>query len=142
MNQISPFFRVVAESDKFLICEAYGWTEDLWSNPDKPSAAFWRFMIEFDEDRDMRIIDVVNFLIAHGDMFNLGITRVAESKGVFSAWLDDGMRLPPQYKVGNDKWSVTTHSSSDDTISAWANLGWRDHDLNVCHWYPTPDGIA
>jgi hypothetical protein len=73
MKQRSTMFEVIAEIDNLMICEAVlfrgGWRKK------------WRFAVEWDEDRDERVIPVVEKMIFDRVLFDLEIVKVKESKG-------------------------------------------------------------
>lgn len=102
MKQLSSFFVVVGETPNFSVCETVC------------DQYIWRFVIEWDEDRDLRIVDVINHLISTHCFSEYDVTTIGESKGCLNIWSYLGQeQFFDGYSVNGDQWFVIVNDRED-----------------------------
>lgn len=117
MKQLSSFFVVVGETPRFSVCETM--------HADGGDVEVWRFVIEWDEDHDLRVVDLVNHLIATGVLGSHRVTRVYETAGHLTIWSWMGPdAFCRYYDVNGDHWSVFVDDGKD-TIGEAVEAGSR-----------------
>ena len=107
MKQLSSFFVVVGETPTFSVCETV--RRQSYVDVD-----VWRFVIEWDEDHDLRVVDLVNHMISTGDLTATDVTRVREHSGhvMFWSWMGPDA-FCRYYCVDGDQWSVGVDDGRD-----------------------------
>lgn len=106
MKQLSPFFVVVGETPTFTVCET------IRNHGDRVD--IWRFVIEWDEDHDLRVVDLVNHMIATGEITDNDVTRVRENSGTITIWSWMGQdAFFRYYEVSGDTWSAHVEDGPD-----------------------------
>ena len=104
MKQLSSFFVVVGETPNFSICETIN----------RGGEYIWRFVIEWDEDHDLRIVDVVNHLISTNCLAELDVTTIGESSGRLTICSELGSEhFHENYCVNGDQWFVIVDTEED-----------------------------
>jgi phage tail sheath protein FI len=116
MKQLSPFFVVVGETPDFSVCETIS----------KNGQHIWRFLIRWDEDHDLRIVDVVNHFISTGEMEGKDITTIGESSGKLHIHSYVGAEhFAPNYCVDGDQWFVVVDNDEVDIVGKAHGAGAR-----------------
>jgi hypothetical protein len=111
MKQLSSFFVVVGETPTFSVCETIA---RIGVNGDVDTATLWRFVIEWDSDHDLRVVDLVNHMIANRTFGEHNVTRIGEASGDVTIWSKDGIdAFPCHYTVNGDQWGVSVNSGPD-----------------------------
>jgi hypothetical protein len=104
MKQLSPFFVVVGETPTFSVCETIN----------RGGQYVWRFVIEWDEDHDLRVVDLVNHLISRNELAELDVTTIGESSGRVIIWSELGAEhFCRHYVVDGDQWFVVVEEGAD-----------------------------
>lgn len=104
MKQLSPFFVVVGETPTFSVCETIN----------HGGKHIWRFLIEWDEDHDLRVVDLVNHLISTNSLAELDVTTIGEHSGMLTIWSELGAEhFCQHYEVRGDQWSVDVEEGVD-----------------------------
>lgn len=123
MKQLSSFFVVVGETPNFSVCETVA---RVSANGDFDKAAVWRFVIEWDSDHDIRVVDLVNHMIAKRTLGEHNVTRIGEASGQVTIWSKDGRdAFPCHYNVNGDQWDVGVNRGPDkmgDAVMAGARF--------------------
>lgn len=103
MKQLSSAFVVVDETRDVTICE--------YLTADRQH--IHRFAIVWDEDHDVRIVEVIEQMIANDLMFF--VAALSESRGHVIFCMLQGAEAPDSFTISNDYWTTENHDLGDQS---------------------------